>query len=38
MANKDCWAIVSTALRSVSYGFPKDKKGKGIAEAFGFKC
>ena len=23
-----------TALRSVSYGFPKDKEGKGITEAF----
>ena len=27
-----------TALRPVSYGFPKDKEGKGITEAFDFKC
>ena len=38
MAHKVFCAIVLTALRPVSYGFPKDKKGKVIAEAFDFKC
>ena len=37
MAHKVCCAIVFTALKQVSKGFPKEKKGKGIAEAFDFK-
>ena len=37
MAHKVCCAIVFTALGPVSYGNPKDKKGKVIAEAFDSK-